>query len=195
MTPEIVAIGTSWGGLHALIRLVEGLPEGWKVPVVVVQHRSRDADSLLCELLQQHTPIKVYEAEDKQPLGPGIFLAPPDYHLLVERGHLALSTDPLVRYSRPSIDVMFTSAADAYGARAIGIVLTGANEDGAAGLRRVAARGGYAIVQNPATSEMPVMPAAALHAVPGAHVLALDAIAPRLEELAATGSAMEARRS
>ncbi|HEU4564979.1 MAG TPA: chemotaxis protein CheB [Gemmatimonadaceae bacterium] len=181
---DIVAVGTSWGGLHALTTLVEGLPASWALPVIVVQHRSRDSHSLLAELLQAHTPLPVCEAEDKQPLEAGqVLIAPADYHLLVERGYVSLSTDPLVRYSRPSIDVMLESAADSYGPAAIGVIMTGANADGAAGLARLAARGGYAIVQDPAGAESPQMPRAALSAVPGAHVLPLAAIAPHLVSL------------
>lgn len=186
MAYDIVAVGTSWGGLHALTTLVAGLPATWGLPVVVVQHRSREARSLLAELLQPHTALPVCEAEDKQPLDGGqVLIAPADYHLLVERGHLSLSTDALVRHSRPSIDVMLESAADSYGPAAIGIVLTGANADGAAGLARLAARGGYAIVEDPARAESPQMPQAALRAVPGARVLPLDEIAPHLVSLTA----------
>ena len=104
-----------------------------------------------------------------------IYVAPPDYHTLIEPGHFALSTEAPVRFSRPSIDVTFTSAADAYGHRAVGVVLTGANADGAEGLRRISDRGGLAIVQDPATAESPMMPAAAQKAVPRARVMTLAA--------------------
>jgi two-component system chemotaxis response regulator CheB len=195
---ELVAIGTSWGGLHALSTLLGGLPAAWALPVVVVQHRARDTESLLGELLQARCRLPVREAEDKQPLAGGcVLLAPADYHLLVARGHCELSTDPLVRFSRPSIDVTMESVADSYGPRAIGIVLTGANEDGAAGLARIAARGGHAIVQDPATAEVRIMPDAARRAVPSAQVLPLEEIAPALLRLtaapgAAPGGAMGA---
>ena len=112
---EIVAIGTSWGGLHALSTIVAGLPASFPVPIVVVQHRSRDAEALLRELLQQHAALEVCEVEDKQPLVTGhVFVAPANYHLLVDRGFCSLVTDPPVRYSRPSIDVMLYSVADSY---------------------------------------------------------------------------------
>jgi two-component system chemotaxis response regulator CheB len=181
---EVVVVGTSWGGLAALRKLVGGLPRDFSLPIVVVQHRHKDSDRLLVTLLQEHTPLTICEVEDKQPILSGfLFLAPPDYHLLVERGHFSLSTDAPVRYSRPSIDVAFTSAADSYGARAAGIVLTGANADGAEGLARIAERGGLAVVQSPATAESPAMPRAALEAVPSARVLPIPAITDLLATL------------
>jgi len=139
---EIIVIGTSWGGLSAVSAVVEGLPSTFALPLVVVQHRSPDAPGLLAELLQARTKLRVLEVEDKQALLPAhLFVAPPNYHLLIDRGVFSLTTDAPVRYSRPSIDVTFSSAADAYGRRAIGIVLTGANEDGSLGLKRIADRG------------------------------------------------------
>jgi two-component system chemotaxis response regulator CheB len=161
------------------------LPATFALPIVVVQHRSPDAVGMLAELLQARTGLTVVEVDDKCPLRPGhVHIAPPNYHLLVERGFLSLSTDAPVRYSRPSIDVTFTSAADEYGRRAIGIVLTGANEDGAAGLKRIADRGGYAVVQDPGTAESPVMPQAALRLVPRARVLPLERIPGHLVTIA-----------
>ena len=121
------------------------------------------------------------EVEDKQPIAPAqLYVAPPDYHLLVEAGHFSLSTEEPVRFSRPSIDVTFESAAETFGARTVGVVLTGANEDGARGLKRIVEAGGYAIVQDPATAEMPIMPEAALRLVPEARRVPLDAIGPHL---------------
>jgi len=190
---EIVVVGTSWGGLAALRTLVGGLPRAFSLPIVVVQHRHKDSDRLLVTLLQEHTPLTVCEVEDKQPILPSsLFLAPPDYHLLVERGHFSLSTDAPVRFSRPSIDVAFTSAADSYGPRAAAVVLTGANADGAEGLSRIAERGGLAVVQSPATAESPAMPRAALAAVPSARVLPIPAIADLLATLPAAPSARTA---
>jgi two-component system, chemotaxis family, protein-glutamate methylesterase/glutaminase len=181
---EIIVVGTSWGGLAALRALAGGLPAGFGLPLVVVQHRHKDSDRLLATLLQDRTPLTVCEIEDKQPVLPGfLFIAPPDYHLLVERGHFSLSIDAPVRYSRPSIDVAFTTAADSYGARTVGVVLTGANADGAEGLAAVAKRGGLAVVQSPATAESPTMPRAALEAVPSARVLPIAAIADLLMTL------------
>lgn len=186
----IIVVGTSWGGLSALRTLIGGLPPGLAVPVVVVQHRHRQSDSLLSTLLQERTSLNVCEVEDKAPVVPGnVYIAPADYHLLVDGGSFALTLDAPVRYSRPSIDVTFQSAADSFGARVVGVVLTGANADGSVGLRRVVDRGGLAVVQDPSGAESPTMPAAALRAVPQARVLPLDQIAPFLGSLAADGGA------
>ena len=180
---RLVVIGVSAGGLHALRTIIAGLPADFDLPVAVVQHRSRDSE-LLCELLQECAPLQVREANDKEPILPGhVYVGPPDYHLLVEPGYFSLSTDEPVRFSRPSVDVMFLSAADAYSPDVVGIVLTGANADGARGLRSIVDRGGYAMVQDPATAEVPVMPRAALNAVPTACVLPLDEIAPHLTSI------------
>jgi two-component system chemotaxis response regulator CheB len=177
---RLVAVGVSAGGLLALRTLVAGLPRDFDIPLAVVQHRSRDSE-LLCELLQECSHLEVAEASDKEAIAPGrIYVAPPDYHLLVEPGYFALSTDEPVRFSRPSIDVMFSSAADAYALDLIGIVLTGANSDGSRGLRKIVDRGGHAIVQDPATAEVKVMPQAAIRAVPEACVLPMDEIGPYL---------------
>ena len=181
---EIAVVGTSWGGLAALRQLVTALPDTFALSMVVVQHRNRDSDHLLTSLLQDRTALCVSEVEDKAPVTGGtIYLAPADYHLLVEGGQFSLSTDEAVLYSRPSIDVTFTSVADAYGERAVGVVLTGANADGARGLRRIADRGGLALVQRPETAESPTMPAAALRAVPEARVLSIAEIASTLAAL------------
>ena len=186
MAYELVVIGTSWGGLHALRRVLGGLPAKFDVPVVVVQHRHRDSDHLLVSLLQDHTALKVNEVEDKTELvAGGVYVAPAEYHVLVEDGHLALSTEEPVRYSRPSIDVTFESAADAYGSRTIGVVMTGANDDGARGLRRIADRGGAAIVQDPSTAESAIMPAAALKLVPEAKVATIEQIGGIIAKLVA----------
>ena len=182
---EIVVIGTSWGGLSAVSTVVADLPATFALPLVVVQHRSPDAPGLLAELLQHRTRLTVLEVEDKQPVLPGhVFVAPPNYHLLFDRGVFSLTTDAPVRYSRPSIDVTFTSAADEYGRRTVGIVLTGANEDGSLGLKRIVDRGGYAIVQDPSTAESAVMPQSALRAVASARVLPLARIASHLVTIA-----------
>lgn len=194
----IVIVGTSWGGLAALRALASALPRGFGLPVVVVQHRHKDSDRLLATLLQERTELTVCEVEDKQPILPGfLFIAPADYHLLVERGHFSLSTDEPVRYSRPSIDVAFNSAADAYGTRVVGVVLTGANADGAEGLKTIADHGGLALVQTPATAESPTMPRAALEAVPTARAMPIPAIAELLTTLpiAATSAWPHADRS
>ena len=181
MAYSIVVVGTSWGGLNALRELVGKLPADFRVPIVLVQHRHRQSDHLLSTFLQERTKLQVTEVEDKMPIEPRtVFIAPADYHLLVDRGSFALSTDPPVRYSRPSIDVTFYSAADAYGAATIGVILTGANADGSRGLRRIFDRGGLAFVQDPLTAESPTMPSAAIRCVPGAHVQPIGEIAVSL---------------
>lgn len=184
MATAIVVVGTSWGGLNAVRVILSAMPREIGVPIVIVQHRHRDSDGLLAELLQDVTPMPVAEVEDKDRVEPGrVFIAPPNYHLLIDDGHFALSTEEAVRFSRPSIDVTFTSAADEYGAGTIGIVLTGANDDGARGLRRIADRGGSTIVEDPATAEIATMPAAALRLVPTASVMPVGEIAAHLSRL------------
>jgi two-component system, chemotaxis family, protein-glutamate methylesterase/glutaminase len=185
---ELVAIGSSWGGLNALQRVLSRLPASFAAAVVVAQHRSARADdSLLGTLLGGTTPLTVRDADDKDQLRPGLVLiAPPDYHTLIERGTVALSCDEPVAYSRPSIDVLFETAADAYGERAIGVVLTGSNADGSAGLKAIRRRGGVAIIQDPDSAERPEMPRAAVAAVPDAQVLALEDIADKLRAIVGT---------
>jgi two-component system chemotaxis response regulator CheB len=174
---DIVVVGTSWGGLAALRTLVAGLPKEFMMAVTLVQHRHKDSDHLLRVLLQERSSLEVWEVEDKMPIEHGrIYVAPPDYHTLVEPGHFSLSTEAPVRFSRPSIDVTFSSAADSYAHRTVGIVLTGANADGAEGLRCISDRGGMAIVQDPATAESKAMPEAASRMVSRAKVMPLGEI-------------------
>jgi len=181
---EIAVIGTSWGGLAALHQILGALPSSFRLPVVVVQHRHKDSGQFLPRVLQDDTSLCVCDVEDKAPIiGGNIYIAPANYHVLVERGHLSLSTDDPVAFSRPSIDVTFISAADAYRQGVVGIVLTGANSDGARGLKRVSDRGGLAIVQRPETAESSIMPAAALRHVPAARVLTLAEIADLMATL------------
>jgi two-component system, chemotaxis family, protein-glutamate methylesterase/glutaminase len=177
---RVVVIGASAGGLHALRTVLGALPADFSIPVAVIQHRSRDSE-LLCELLQECTPLTVVEVTDKEEMRSGfVYVAPPDYHMLVEDGFFSLSVEAPVRFSRPSIDVTFESAADSYGMDVIGVVLTGANLDGSAGLARIVGDGGYGIVQDPETAEVSVMPRAAAKAVPAAQVLPLEEIGGHL---------------
>ncbi|MEA2484198.1 MAG: two-component system, chemotaxis family, protein-glutamate methylesterase/glutaminase [Thermoleophilaceae bacterium] len=184
MTYDLVAMGASWGGLHAIETVLGGLPDGFRTPIAIAQHRSVDSGSgALGRMLSLRSGLDVCEAGDKDEIEPGrVYLAPPDYHLLVESGGFALSTEAVVQHSRPSIDVLLDSAADAYGERLIGVILTGANEDGAYGLSRVRRRGGTTIVQDPATAEKPDMPAAAIATGAADHVLPLEQIALKLGE-------------
>ena len=187
MAAGIVVVGASWGGLQALTTLVSGFPKDFPLPLVLIQHRSRDSTSALAELLQDASKLCVCEVEDKAPVVPGhVHIAPPDYHLLIDSGFFALSTEAPHRYSRPSIDITFESAALAYDGDTIGVVLTGANQDGSEGLKLIVARGGVAIVQDPETAESPTMPKAAIAAVPTATVLPVAGIAPHLCRLFTT---------
>jgi two-component system, chemotaxis family, protein-glutamate methylesterase/glutaminase len=192
---ELVVFGVSAGGLEAMTIILRGLTAALPLALVVVQHRSKDSTAL-CDLLQDASPLPVGEATDKEPIELGrVYVAPADYHLLIEPDRLALSLDEPELYSRPSIDLCFETAAHSFGARAVGVVLTGANADGSRGLRRIVARGGYAIVQDPATAEVPVMPQAAIEAVPEAKVLPLDRIAAHLAELPTAPDARGASRT
>ncbi len=176
MKYEVIGVGASWGGLHAVSRLLATLPEATWPAIVLAQHRS--AESMRGELerlLQSHSRAPVREAGDKDPLEENtVYVAPPDYHLLVERGWFSLSVDERVQHARPSVDVLFESIADAYRERAIGIVLTGANADGAAGLARIKSRGGVAIVQDPRSAERQAMPEAAIAATHADAILPLE---------------------
>jgi len=184
MSFEIVVVGTSLGGLVAVETLLEGLAADFPLPLAIVQHRSIESRDGLCSIIQKHSALLVREAEDKEAIQPGrVYLAPSDYHLLVEQGQFALSTQGPVSYARPSIDVLFESAADSYGTAAIGIILTGANHDGARGAARLVARGGCLIVQEPASAECAVMPQAALTAARPNRVVPLTDIAAHLTQL------------
>ncbi|MGV3617216.1 MAG: chemotaxis protein CheB [Fimbriimonas sp.] len=184
---EAIALGASAGAVEALSEILPNLPAAFPIPIFIVVHLPPDRASALAELFQAKCQIRVKEAEDKEPIRPGtVYFAPPNYHLLVEMdGRLSLSADEPVLYSRPSIDVLFESAADAYEARLLGIVLTGASSDGAAGLRSVCEAGGAAIVQSPASAHMPTMPRAALEACPEATPLPLERISEYLLKVAA----------
>jgi two-component system chemotaxis response regulator CheB len=175
---DVVAIGVSAGGMKALATLLAHLPKDYSVPIIIVQHLLEGSESFLVEYLNDMVPIHIQEAIDKEPLRPGcVFLAPPGYHLLVEDGcSLSLSMDPKVNYSRPSIDVLFDSAAFVFQEKCLGIILTGANQDGSAGLRTIKANGGMTIVQCPETAEYPAMPLAAIQHVAVDHIMSLDEI-------------------
>jgi two-component system chemotaxis response regulator CheB len=181
---EMVVIGASWGGLAALEVVFRGLPADFSLPIAVVLHRGVLSTDGLSAMLRRYTPLPVHETQDKEAILPGhIYVAPPDYHLLVETGSFALSTEAPVRHARPSIDVLFESAADAYSEGVIGVVLTGSSQDGAAGAARIKARGGQVIVQTPETAASPVMPAAAIAAAHVDWILSLPEIGPRLASL------------
>jgi len=179
---EAVALGASAGALEALSAILPELPEGYPLPVMVVVHLPPDRKSLLADLLGQRCRLAVKEAEDKEEIvGGTVYLAPPDYHLMVEPDRrLSLSGEEPVQYSRPSIDVLFETAADAYGPGLVGVVLTGANSDGARGLRAICDAGGSALVQEPGEAMASAMPLAALAACPEASAMSLRAVARHL---------------
>jgi two-component system chemotaxis response regulator CheB len=188
MSYELLVIGASWGGLRAVGTVLNGLGDDSPAAIVVAQHRGPSRGERLGQLLQRQTLLPVREAEDKDELVPGtVYLAPPDYHTLIESdGTLALSTDEHVRHARPSIDVLFCSAAEAYRERCVGVVLTGANEDGAEGLALIKELGGVAVVQDPRTAERREMPTAALEATNADLVLPLEEIGLFLRGLTST---------
>jgi two-component system chemotaxis response regulator CheB len=175
---ELIVIGASWGGLEALTNLLSPLPSDYSLPILVVQHRCRNpmGREFLTDVLNQRCQLNATEPEDKQIIEAGnIYLAPSNYHMLVERkGVLALSTDEPEHYSRPAIDLLFESAAVSYRNSVIGIILTGANHDGAKGLQAVKNHGGCALVQAPETAEVNIMPLAAITATQPDAILPLD---------------------
>jgi two-component system, chemotaxis family, protein-glutamate methylesterase/glutaminase len=181
---QLVVVGTSLGGLAALQTLLAGLPAEFPVPLVVVQHRAADSGDTLKTVLQRYSRLKVREPQDKEPILPGcVYLAPADYHLLVEEGGFALSTEAPVSHARPSVDVLFESAADTFGERLVGVVLTGANRDGAVGAARIKERGGFVVVEDPESAESGSMPRHAIAGTMVDMVLPLSEIAPFLDGL------------
>ena len=155
-----MAVGASLGGLQAVRTLLESLPRDFQPPIVLAQHRRADADSRLTDIMSGFCPLPVIEPEDKESLRPGhVYVAPANYHVLIARETLWLTVDAPVWFARPSIDVLFESAAESFGPAAVGIVLTGANEDGAAGARAIKRAGGTVLVQDPATAESRSPPA------------------------------------
>ncbi len=181
---QVVVIGGSAGSIDALGVLLPALPATLRATVVVVVHLPRERPSLLCQIFQPRCALPVREAQDKEPLEPGtIYFAPPDYHLLLDAGPtLALSVDDPVHFSRPSIDVLFETAADACGSQLLAILLSGANADGAQGLVAVQVAGGTTLVQSPASCAVPFMPEAALAVMQPGHLLTPEGMAALLLE-------------
>jgi len=161
---EAVVIGGSAGGVDALVTLLPALPAGYRLPVICILHMPADRESRLAELFDERLPMPVREAADKEEIVPGtVYFAGPGYHLSVERDRtFSLSCEPPVHFARPAIDVLMESGADAYGAGLVGILLTGANHDGADGMAHIRARGGFTVVQDPADAQVATMPAAAI---------------------------------
>ncbi|MDR6395095.1 chemotaxis protein CheB [Herbaspirillum seropedicae] len=196
---EAIVIGASAGGVEALSEILPALRRGAAVATMVVLHLPRERPSLLAQIFADRCRQPVVEAQDKEPAQAGVIhFAPPDYHLLVDRSEdgpiLAMSNDELVNYSRPAIDVLFESAADVYGPRLLGILLTGGNHDGAAGMQAIARAGGVTVVQSPQQAQVPYMPAQALAMGNIDYVLTLQQIADLLRTLGASGLAQEKER-
>lgn len=187
---RVVVVGCSLGGMRALEIVLGGLQPDFPLPIAIVQHRGAEWEgqqSQLARLLQLHCALPIGEAGDKDPLvGGRVYLAPPDYHLLVDDGMLALSVDARVYHARPSVDVLFESAAEAYRDGVLGVLLTGASADGTAGAQRIKQRGGTVVAQDPKSAESPIMPGAAISAGAVDHVLPLDEIAPYLNVASVT---------
>lgn len=175
---DAIVAGASAGGLYVMIRILKLLPADFNKPVIVVQHRSRDERSLLEEVLQQKCKVRIKQADEKELIQPGIvYFAPPDYHLLIENDStFSLSCDPPLNYSRPSIDVLFETAADVFKEKLLGIILTGANKDGSYGIQKIAGMGGTTIAQSPETADFPEMPKSAISTGYVHHVLDPEAI-------------------
>ena len=182
---EAVVIGVSAGGTEALSTILPSLPGEFKLPIVIVQHMHPNSDNFLAKLLTEKTQLTVKEAEEKEKITAGtIYLAPANYHLLIEDDRtFLLSTAERVNYARPSIDVLFETAADVFGAGLIGVILTGANSDGSQGLKRIKEKGGLTIVQDPNTADMDSMPRAALAAFAVDHVVTIDELGAFLVKL------------
>ena len=185
MDYEAIVIGASTGGLNALQEVLAPLPADFTLPILVVQHRLPTLDDPLVFYLNESCQLMVKEADEKELVKPGyVYIAPANYHLLVERDKtLSLSVDAKVCYSRPSIDVLFETAAEVYLSGLIGIILTGANDDGAAGLRKIKEKGGLTIAQDPATAESAVMPLSAIRENVVDEILSLAGIASFLAQL------------
>jgi two-component system, chemotaxis family, protein-glutamate methylesterase/glutaminase len=191
-SPQIIVIGCSLGGMKALQTIFSALTPEFCVPMAIVQHRHKASNEGLPSFFRRVTNLRVVDVEDKQWIKPGyVYLAPADYHLLVEKGSFSLSVDLPVGHSRPSIDVMFESAADAYRDRVLGIVLTGANADGAEGARQIKKHGGIVVVQDPETAEAPAMPQATVDAVRVDRILPLERIGPFLVEVCRNANLLE----
>lgn len=181
-----VVIGVSSGGMNALRTLLSVLPPAFPLPVIILQHVGAHSNGDWIALLDKSGQMKLKEADEKEKIeGGNVYIAPANYHLHIEKDHtFSLSVTEKVNYARPSIDVLFESAADAYADSLIGIVLTGSSSDGTKGLKRIKEKGGLTIVQDPATAESPFMPASAIASVKVDHILSLENIATLLIQIA-----------
>ncbi|NEW84628.1 MAG: chemotaxis protein CheB [Mariniphaga sp.] len=178
MNYEAIVIGVSSGGLNAMKIMFSLLPADFKTPVIIVQHISPRSENQWINLLNDKSKLHIKEADEKEKIETGIvYIAPPNYHLLVEKDRtFSLTIDERVSFARPSIDVLFESAAEAYTSKLIGVVLTGSNSDGTNGIRRIQEYGGLTVVQNPQTAESAYMPASAIAAMKPDFILPLEEI-------------------
>lgn len=181
----LIVMGGSWGGFKASLAILSGLPANFQIPILIVLHRLRNFESDLAAVYNNRLSLNVREVEEKEKLSAGnIYLAPSNYHVLIERDQtFSLDVSEFENYSRPSIDVTFTSAAEIYGAKTIGILLSGASKDGSMGLKNIKDKGGLAIVQEPKEAEVDTMPAAAIKIMPDCTVLQLKGIREFLSSL------------
>jgi two-component system chemotaxis response regulator CheB len=192
MSFNIVVIGTSLGGFHALKTVLGDLPKDFALPIVVVQHRSFEDSEALAPLLATHVQLPVIEPDDKEEIRPGkVFVGPSNYHLVIDDRHLGLSADAPVLHARPSIDVLFESAAECFGQGVLGVLLTGMSRDGTAGLKRIRECGGFTVVQDPLTAQGRIMPEAAIESAVADRILPLQSISSFLVDLA-VGQRMQA---
>lgn len=175
---KLIVIGGSWGGIQASLSILKDLPAGFSIPILLVLHRLRNMEGNLQEVFDKKLALTVQEVEEKEPLLPGhVYLAPANYHVLLEKDHtFSLDDSELENYSRPSIDVSFTSAADVFGNNTIGILLSGASRDGSSGLNYIFEEGGEVVVQDPAEAEVATMPQAAIDVIPGCNIMSIARI-------------------
>lgn len=193
---DIIVMGVSMGGFKTLQTILGALPSGFETPIVIVQHRHSDSGTPLARQLQKYCALSLGEPDDTEPIFPGkVYLAPAGYHLMVQKNRFSLSTDAPVSYAIPSIDVLFESAADSYGARTMGVLLSGANDDGVRGLRKIKAMGGHIIAQDPATAESPIMPQAAISSGVVDRILPLTEIIPYILTLMPSQRVMHVQRN
>ena len=182
---DVIGIGASWGGVEVLTTLISALPSDWKIPIVIVQHQHPNSGRALERILGNVTSLVVLDVENNDKIQPGhVYIAPANYHLLIEYdGALSLSLEAPLNFSRPSIDVTFSCLAKVFQRRCMGVILTGANDDGAQGIKEIKAEGGYVIAQSPESAESPIMPKAAIATGAVDAVLTPEAIVPHLLHL------------
>ncbi|MBC5772566.1 chemotaxis protein CheB [Pontibacter sp. KCTC 32443] len=177
-SPKLIVIGGSWGGIQASLQILQQLPPDYSIPIVLVLHQLRNNEGNLQQVYQKKIKLRAVEIEEKESINSGyVYLAPTNYHVLIENDYtFALDDSELENYSRPSIDVTFTSAADVFGDQVIGILLSGASKDGSSGLKYIFEKQGKAIVQNPEEAEVDTMPQAAIDLIPGCSIMNLTSI-------------------